>query len=90
MARKPQPNEHKNCDAIAGKNLEVFSRWSDFSEFSECFFLLCPSALSSILLVVMEQKMVFPEKSPWVMSHCRKSYKSFNPVRALKILLFSH
>lgn len=31
--------------------------------------------------------MVFPEKSPWELSRCRESYKSFNPVRALKILV---
>lgn len=52
------------------------------------YFFLYPNELLSILLVVMEQKMVFPEKSPWVLSHHRKSYKSFNLVRALKILFF--
>lgn len=52
------------------------------------YFFLYPSELSSVLLVVMEQQMAFPEKSPWVLSHRRKSYKSFNLVRALKILFF--
>lgn len=40
-----------------------------------------------VLRVVMEQKMAFPEKSPWELSHCGKSYKSLNPVTALKILV---
>lgn len=40
-----------------------------------------------VLRVVMEQKMAFPEKSPWGLSHCGKSYKSLNPVTALKILV---
>lgn len=52
------------------------------------YFFLYPNELSSVVLVLMEQKMVFPEKSPWVLSHCRKFYKSFNLVRALKILSF--
>lgn len=52
------------------------------------YFFLYPNELKSVLLVVMEQKMVFPEKSPWVLSHRRKSYKSFNLVRALKMLFF--
>lgn len=40
-----------------------------------------------VLRVVMKQKMAFPEKSPWELSHCGKSYKSLNPVTALKILV---
>lgn len=40
-----------------------------------------------VLRVVMEQKMAFPEKSPWELSHCGKSYKSLNPVTAPKILV---
>lgn len=40
-----------------------------------------------VLRVVMEQKMAFPEKSPWELSHCGKSYKSLSPVTALKILV---
>lgn len=40
-----------------------------------------------VLLVVIEQKMAFPEKPHWELSHCRKSYKSLKPVTALKILV---
>lgn len=51
------------------------------------YFFSYPSELLSVLSALTEQKMAFPEKSPWVLSRRRKSYKSFNLRRALTILL---